>query len=322
MKEGSTRLGKIGLNRRDWLTTTVAGALTLQARTFVKGADQVEATEARLIDELRDQARKLGLENFGVGRTQQYLGIGNAPKAFREAALEICEGLAQDFLQHFTGKKFHLKRPDSRLVIVILANPSELARFLEVESVGPIRGIYDLDANYLVICDNREPNHPRAERANTIALCHEATHQLSFNTGLLDPLGDVPLCISEGLAMYGEVRRPRGQARIGALNRERLAVLAESARQGQRLFPMADLITQDDLLIAPETRQFANSQSWLLTYHALRDPETLPLFRNYLGAIRGRRSSEHRLEDAQEHLGDLDQLDQALIRTANRLLRV
>lgn len=321
MRQSSPRPGTIDLNRRDWLAATIAGAFTLRARADVEGRGEEGTPEARLIAELRDQVRKLGLADFEVGRTEHYLGIGNAPETFREAALEICEGLVKDFLQHFTGKGFDLKHPRSRLVVVILANPTDFARFLEIESVGPVRGIYDLDANHLVICDNREPNHPLAERANTVALCHEATHQLSFNTGLLDRLGDVPLCISEGLAMYGEVRRPRGQTRIGALNRERLAVLAESARQGQRLFPMSDLITQDDLLVATETRQLANAQSWLLTYQILRDPEILPRFRRYLDAIRGRRSDEHRLQDAREHLGDLDRLDQTLIRAANRLLK-
>ena len=37
-------------------------------------------------------------------------------------------------------------------------------------------------------------------------LVHEATHQLSFNTGLLNREGDTPLCIVEGLGTYGESR--------------------------------------------------------------------------------------------------------------------
>ncbi len=233
-----------------------------------------------------------------VGRTEHYLGIGNAPARFRDTALEICEDLARDYLQHFENKKLDVHRPAGRLIVVVLADPSAFASYLDITPGGPVRGTYNPDSNRLVICDNRAEANPLAERANTFALFHEATHQLTFNTGLLDRLGDVPLGISEGLATYGEVRRPKGQVRIGAINRERLVVLADAARRGRQLIPTADLIVNDDLLDQPATQQFAYAQSWLMVHHFLHVPAYLTAFRSYLDAIRGRRSPDHRLDDA------------------------
>lgn len=309
------------LTRRGWLTAAIAGTVC----PFVHGSDDVAKSAATIeenqIAEVRNRARQVGIEALTVGRTEHYLGIGNAPERFRDTALEICEGLAQDFLRHFAEKKLEVRRPTERLVIVILADPSAFANYLDLAPGGPVRGIYDLDTNRLVICDNRGENNPRAERANTVALFHEATHQLTFNTGLLQRLGDVPLCISEGLATYGEVRRPKGQVRIGAINKERLAVLAHAARQGRQLIPTADLMVHDDLLNDPDTQQLAYGQCWLMVHHFLQDSASLPRFRAYLNAIRARKSPDQRLDDAREHLGDLDRLDRNLARAANRLIR-
>ncbi len=44
-------------------------------------------------------------------------------------------------------------------------------------------------------------------RVNTFTLVHEAIHQLTYNTGLLDRQADVPVAISEGLATFGEHAR-------------------------------------------------------------------------------------------------------------------
>ncbi len=61
-------------------------------------------------------------------------------------------------------------------------------------------------------------------------LAHEATHQLCYNTGLLNPKGDTPAAIVEGLACYSEARRLRGRSEPGLLNSERLdSLCAHSA---------------------------------------------------------------------------------------------
>ena len=61
------------------------------------------------------------------------------------------------------------------------------------------------------------------------------------------------------------------------------------------------------------------AQSWLLVHYLLREPAAVPRFRKYLEAIASRVNSDRRIEDAKNHLGDLDQLDQTLRRYAIRL---
>ena len=61
------------------------------------------------------------------------------------------------------------------------------------------------------------------------------------------------------------------------------------------------------------------AQSWLLVHYLIKEPAALPRFRQYLQAIAPRVKSDRRIEDAQAHLGDLDQLDQELRRYAIRL---
>jgi hypothetical protein len=53
----------------------------------------------------------------------------------------------------------------------------------------------------------------------------------------------------------------------------------------------------------------------------MKEPEFSPKFRDYIKSIQSRTKADHRLEDAQAHLGDLDVLDRDLRRYAIRLQR-
>src|SRR5436305_425890 len=83
-------------------------------------------------------------------------------------------------------------------------------------------------AGPLALFDFRNvPMNPRAAgQSNLETLTHEATHQLTFNTGLLDRRSDLPFCIVEGLAMYSERRRLTGRSEPGQINLRRLEELA------------------------------------------------------------------------------------------------
>lgn len=305
--------------RRRLLASLAAPALGWIGACSVRAQQTPEAVEEQHINEVRALAERLGLGPVGVSRTPLYLGLGDASERFRKTALDLCEGLARDYLKHFQDRKFAVEAPKERQVVVLLADPAAFARFLGVASAGPVRGTYDLDTNRLVLCDNRgDANNPMAERANTVTLFHEATHQLSFNTGLLDRQGDVPRAISEGLGMYGETRRPKGQAKLGATNPERLAVLTDAAARGPVAWSTLELLTDDAAFNDPERQQLAYARSWLLVHTLMQTPTRLPGFRAYLAAIRPRRTAEHRQADAEAHLGDLAALDRDLQRAASR----
>jgi hypothetical protein len=297
------------------LKAVSAGCLMGSARA----ADQ--SAEERAIEAVKGEGEKAGLSGFEVSRSPHYLGIGNAPAAFRADALRLCEGLADDYLEHFQKRGFEVRAPEDRLNVVILDGEEDFRKFTSVHKLpDAVSGIYDLGTNYLVMFDNRDGENLMAPRANTFVLVHEATHQLTFNTGLLDRLGDVPALVSEGLGCYGETRRPSGQVKMGAVNRERLLVLADVASKGGRLTPVRDLLTDDDRFRKAETALTAYSEAWLFIHLLMSSKKAAEAFRGYLDAIRPRKAAEHRKEDFEAKLGKPDVLDAAMKRHANRLL--
>ncbi|MBX6314169.1 MAG: DUF1570 domain-containing protein [Isosphaeraceae bacterium] len=316
------RVGGSLLDRRGWLAAVLAGWATTAGRAEEPGR---KSEEERDLEGVRARARAVGLGPLRSGPpTAHYQSIGDAPLSFQTRALELCESLARDYLKHFQDKGFTVALPDRRLTVVALADPRGFARFTGEEEGSVVAGIYEPKTNRLIIFDNRAGGaaDPRlAERANTIALMHEATHQLTFNTGLLVRDGDVPLCLSEGLAMYGEVRRPNGQAKVGDLNFGWLPVLAAARRKGAGLFPLRQLLTEDALLKQEATQHLARAQSWLLVHFLMKAPGRPPQFRAYLEAIRQRRDDAARIEDARTHLGDLEKLDRELAQYALRPAR-
>lgn len=309
-----------GASRRDWLRGAAATALAGVLRPLRANGWGDSDGEHTAIRAASVRAEEAGLGALRVVETENYVCAGNAPERFCKTALSLCEGLARDFLEHFRAREFAVERPKRRLMVVVLADDRALGAFLGQAPDPEVRGVYDLESDWLVVCDNRGEGGPRAERANSVALFHEATHQLTFHTGLMDRASDVPLAISEGLGTYGETRRPDGRTRVGARNAERLAVLAAAAHAGDRLFPAAKLIGADELLNGAETQQAAYAQSWLLVHMLMRPGEDAGRFRAYLDALRPRRDAVHRRDDVRAHLGEFTELDEALKRYANKLL--
>lgn len=241
--------------------------------------------------------------------------MGEAPAAFLAQALKLCDGLARDFLDHFPRKEFPLHPPERRLMVIVLSGPEAYAAYLGIPPGEADGGHYEPATNRLVIFDNRARDHAGAgvARANTIALMHEATHQLASNTGLLDRSAAVPGWLDEGLAMYAEVRSPDGQRKIGAPNAERLHDLREAHDQG-RLPRVADLFASDALLDAEASQQAAYALSWLLVYHLLQTPERAAALRDYIAHL-----GPDRVGEARRAFGDPAAQDQELARTLARL---
>ena len=324
MLDGGDRSGGAEfIHRRGWLAAIAAGGWA--ASTFAREPGPGDAAD-RDRAEVEEKARSAGLGPLRVSETDHYLGIGDAPDDFRARSLQICEALAGDYLDHFRFKKFAVERPEARLTLVTLADDRSYAAFTGEPAGSAVGGHYDLETNRLVVFDNRQGGPAAAGlagRANLVALVHEATHQLTFNTGLLDRMADVPLAVSEGLATYAEVRRPTGSTKLGQFNQARLGGLAEALRAGQEWIPLDRLLADDSAFgpdVEPEVNDLAYAQAWLLIY-VLMQPADPSSFRSYLAALRDRRDSSHRLEDARTHLGDLGRLDQALRKLAANGLR-
>jgi hypothetical protein len=311
------------MTRRHWLAQTATIALVGSVRGLA-GERRSTAPEHERLDRLRQRAAEAGLPELQLHEGERYVALGTAPDDFMLGALKLCEGLADDFLQHFQAREFKVETPPTRMTIVALAHQDEFSRFLGTELPTDVTGIYEIVSNYLALYDGRSgsPAGPQAERANSITLFHEATHQLTFQTGLFDQDSEIPLAFLEGLAMYGEVRRPNGRIKIGAVNQERLGVLIGELRRGGSMLPLRDLISTDDLFSQESTVQMAYAQSWLMIYALMREKRAAERLRTYLETLGSSRPPQPRLDVASTCLGDLEQLDDSFHSVLVRLSRV
>lgn len=303
------------IDRRIWL----AGALAGFASAPSLGDEDRETHEAH------DRGQAKGLKPFRTVRSKHYVAVGNAPEDFLRITLLDCEDVARDFIEHYQSKGFKVDYPAQRMTAVVLEDERAYARFVPEQTPHGANGIYVPRNNWLIVQDFR--NVPRSQSDvpvwadNLRTLSHEATHQLTFNTGLLNRSGDVPRCVSEGLGIYGELRRPRVRSAPGQVNRTRLADLAHY-RRGLGWIPVSRLLTDESWFSASDGGKILLSyaESWLLIHYLMSDAERTTSLRKYLAAIRDRRVSDLRLNDARANLGDLDEFDAALRRYSVQLL--
>ena len=295
--------GPSSISRRSWLLGTMA---------LVAAGPPDDPRIAAI----RARGRKAAMQGFDESESAHYVGIGDTPIKFREDALAICEAVATDYFKHFKAKGFQIAWPKEKLVAVVLLGPKSYAEYMGGFIDEAIGGHFDLKMNELVMFDFRGPGaNPKApvpEQDNTLALVHEAFHQLTFNSGLLDLGADIPLCIIEGLATYAETWSPRRKKQLGEKNDRRLLGLTLANKQGVKWIPLAKLIAEDKLFDDEKTQQIAYAESWLLVSKLLRDSSKLPKIRDYLATLREKPDPARRIEIATEHLGDLEKLDKEI----------
>jgi Protein of unknown function (DUF1570) len=260
--------------------------------------------------------------------TRHFVAMGPASDADLEYRLSNCEALYSLFFSHFRKHGFTIQEPSSKMMVAVFDTQSGFEAYLGRRMPTAVTGLYHPESNRLLIYDyesnrgykasltrNREllkmarsdlerdrlnSTINRIERdhrddTNISTVMHEAAHQLSFNCGLLNRHGDVPLWLAEGLACYCEPSVNGAWQGIGETNPIRASRLA---RVKEAYLPLRDLIVNDNWLrTAKNTDQvlLGYSQSWALFGMLMRDrPRAL---RHYLVLIGERRTPEHRLAD-------------------------
>ena len=224
------------LDRRDWLRMLLGGAIGVGAGTTTgrsaqtpapsserpvpeKGPAKPAPTPAEEVALVRDKLDQAKIGPINVVHSAHYVAVGDAPKGFMGTILADCEQLVADYFRYFGARGFRLRQPDRPLIAVIFRDDRSFGKYfrlpplLDAAAKGRAQqaGIYDRKTNVLHIFDWRNvPIQPRASHLNMETLAHEGTHQLTFNTGILNREGDTPLCIVEGLEPTGKHARPRG----------------------------------------------------------------------------------------------------------------
>lgn len=321
------------LDRRAWMAWALAACVGGRCRAQQPGRAGVdEDAEVRAVEAVGMGA---GLRPFRVIRSRHFLCIGDAPVAFLSMTARDCESVATDYLDHYRAHGFAVALPERRLTVVALADDRSFAAFAanknfrmipkQFDPAPAVHGYFSRETDRLVFFDHRPLGPQLAPRAGLTALralAHEVTHQLTFNSGLLDRRRDVPSAVIEGLAMYGEVRKSSGRTPPGQLNRMRLDDLAKVQRRKVPWIPIDRLLTDDSLLGQAGTHVglLAYAESWLLVDYLMKDAPNRPGFRAYLDALRDGQHHGGRLDVAREHLGDLGRLDGNLRRYPVQLL--
>jgi hypothetical protein len=297
-----------------------------------------DAMAARLLSEMP--------RGFRIHKTAHYVVCYNTTSAYAEWCGALYERLYRGFFSFWQNQGFELEEPAWPLVALVFDDRASYARYSRTElgeATRSIIGYYSLHTNRVTMYDltgvdrggevttptsaahiNQILTQPAAER--TVAtIVHEATHQLVYNSGLLQRYAAVPLWLSEGLAVYFEtpdLNSARGWREIGAINRVSLANFHASV--DARAHNSLELLLRDDARLRdPREAAAAYGEAWALTYYLLRSRRDQ--FMAYLQALSRLpplrpMSPEQRLAEFKLHFGrDLAALDAELVRYMQRL---
>jgi hypothetical protein len=272
-----------------------------------------------------------------------FIAVGTADDAFVERRLDLCEALYDTFLEHFRVRGLPARPPQGKLFLAVFDSQKGMELALGQRLPDAVTGLYQRNTNRLVVYDvgtnralqesrdrtraaalrlnSNDPERGRVivefdkrarawrDETNASTVLHETAHQVSFNCGLLQREGDVPLWLAEGLACYceGSGSAWRGP---GGPNPERNKVLVGTVRANGTFLPLRALIENDEWFTRRPTNErvlLGYAQSWAL-FRMLME-ERLPALRRYLAVVYERRSPEQRLADFVAAFGDLGQVD-------------
>ncbi len=155
-------------------------------------------------------------------------------------------------------------------------------------------------------------------------IVHEATHQVSFNCGLLKRYSNLPLWFAEGLAIYFEAPDPngaRGWRGIGKINHLRMATFRENLPQWNTA-RLASLLADDRRLRDPRSAIDAYADAWALTYYLIRyHRQEYTAYVKELASLEplAEFTPDERIAMFQKHFGELEPLARDLVRTMSRL---
>lgn len=230
------------------------------------------------------------LPGFQVVSTAHYVICYGTSRVFAQWVGALYERLYNAFSTYWTSRGVKLHDPEMPLVVLVFPDQetyAEHARGEIGEATKSIVGFYSLRSNRVTMYDltgveavrrlngnrssageiNQLLAQPEAE-AMVATIIHEATHQLAFNRGLQARFADVPLWVSEGVALYFEtpdLRNSRGWQTVGAVNRVRLDRFRQYLTQ-RPTKSLESLMLDDRRFRDPRQALDAYAEAWALTY--------------------------------------------------------
>ena len=339
------------------LVTAADGGLLLRAADGVQWAVEPDDLVARKSDDVAFEplspealGRKMLAElpaGFDIYTTHHYLICYNTSRDYAAWCGALFERLYKGFNNYWTRKGLKLHDPQFPLVAVVFNSRASYAAYARDElgeAADSIIGYYSLRTNRITTYDltgvqslrvagdrrsnaaqiNRMLARPEAEQS-VATVIHEATHQIAFNSGLQTRFADIPLWVSEGLAVFFEtpdLQSTHGWRTIGAVNMARLTQFRRYLRT-RPIMSLKSLIVDDTRIRDTRTALDAYSEAWALNYYLLRHhPREYVAYLQMLSEKKPLLwdTPEDRLREFQQAFGDnLGELDDALLRYMQRV---
>ncbi len=298
-------------------------------------------------DELARQLLSELPAGFEVYTTHHYLICHNTSREYAAWCGALFERLYKAFTNFWSRKGMKLHEPDFPLVAVVFNSRESYGNYAKGElgeSAESIIGYYSLRSNRVTMYDLtgieslRSPGDRRGSPAQINAvlarpeaeqivatIIHEATHQIAFNSGLQTRFADIPLWVSEGIAVYFEtpdLQNAKGWRTIGAVNESRLVRFREYLAH-RPADSLKSLICDDKRLRDARTALDAYAEAWALNYYLIHQHPKQYLA--YLQMLAQKKQffwddPAARLKEFQAAFGDnLGQLDADFVRQMQKL---
>ncbi|MCS5629959.1 MAG: DUF1570 domain-containing protein [Pirellulaceae bacterium] len=219
---------------------------------------------------------------FYIQSSAHYLICSSAPAAHTNRCTAALERLFKGFFAYWKNRGLPLTHSPNRLVIVLHGNREIYQQHAQNElgdAVSSVRGYYSQKTNRVnlltidVAPGNGISRTNGVLAARTMAtVIHEATHQLSYNSGLQTRLAPHPLWFSEGLAVFFEppnLKTQAGYQPIGEVSPLHLATYRGASRV-RKVMKLEELVSHDRTFRNSATIRLAYAQSWALTYFLIR----------------------------------------------------
>lgn len=291
--------------------------------------------------ELEKQLKEHLPDGYQILRTPHYVFCYWTNLEYARWVGALYERLRTGFNNFWENRGFDPQESQHPQIVLIFSNKTEYERFARRDINGDPTGIigyfhmlhnwvvmYDLTASGEFGNGNRSLDqilsHPAAVPM-VATIVHEATHQIMFNNGMQTRLADIPLWVSEGLAVYFEapdLNSKSGWKGIGKINVLRYQ-RAKQYLQQRPIDSLQTLLQEDTRFRDPERLVDAYAEAWALNYFLLKRYRNQ--YRDYLLFLSRKQaiervSPEQRISDFESHMGKpLREIDREFVRFLARL---
>lgn len=332
------RRGNIWIQAQDHsiLFEDQIGQLHLLSESDVHQISEIPPPKRLSDKQLTDRLKEVLPPGFKVRKTKNYVFCYWTSLKYAKWVGGLYERMYRSFSKYWKSKGFQFKESDRPKIVLIFKNKAQYSTFATAElgsDTSSMVGHYHLLNHWVVMYDLTSGGRFQGSQKKSISsvlahpnaipqvatIVHEATHQLMFHSEMQVRLSDIPLWVSEGLAMYFEapdLKSRKGWTGIGKVNVLRIGPFRNYLLR-RPANSLHSLLATDKRLRNPQTLKDAYAEAWALNYFLLKKfPKS---YSRYLKALSKRYpqqkdTPEQRVELFQKEMGmDLQEIDQKML---------